>query len=637
MAQWIPEQDAMETGNCLSFAVELEFIMSFKEEEYHLNAVPEIPVFTPEYEATQPEALVRKQTDCYREDPNKFPNLEMREFFQGRGFGLLNEIASHNTPKRFPEMYLFPHTGWDIDEDCSVRELVATGYDAERMFPQYHYIGLEIKTPVLRHSQASFDHIREVMAAINEKFRVRTNLTCGMHCHVGAGTKMMRNNEGTYLVDSALKQPVFKARTFSLQDLRRISALVWAADPFLATLHPPERQRNQWSPSIRLESKLAEGRCGKPANKFSTPGPETELDKEPTKPMQRISSERFPATRPKTLPADAEERSKVLEDQPRPRKVVLDRVFPGADMLLAATSKMQIADMLSVQDSVSRMNYNFAQYGAGNSCLNSTTFDKGTIEFREAAGSMNPEAATNWAAVGCNLVHFARTAEIQTFHRVLNRLARAEEAALNGTGNQYDIISFLGDIGLPSIALWYEKRLRRAPMTHWYPMQIQFPVELPEVLVNPKTLWTREVEKRPSTKASQSSRKADAKRCRRRRLEGNMKARPATRKVAATTPKVSRQSPPPAGNETVNRNDWCNQWLNQGVGSASSAGHEAHPSPPASAVVSSPAATRPAVEQPQPTREERAEADRSESRQQDEPHVGFIKKGMKNLRLGTSK
>jgi hypothetical protein len=58
------------------------------------------------------------------------------------------------------------------------------------------------------------------------------------------------------------------------------------------------------------------------------------------------------------------------------------------------------------------LNYNFARYRPEGTCLNSTTFDKGTIEFREAAGSMNPEVAANWAAMCVNLVHFARTADL---------------------------------------------------------------------------------------------------------------------------------------------------------------------------------------------------------------------------------
>jgi hypothetical protein len=53
---------ALETGNHLSFALEFEFVMHYKVEEY-LNEVSEIPVFTSEYEVTQIEAIVQKQED----------------------------------------------------------------------------------------------------------------------------------------------------------------------------------------------------------------------------------------------------------------------------------------------------------------------------------------------------------------------------------------------------------------------------------------------------------------------------------------------------------------------------------------------------------------------------------------------
>ncbi|KAK0631930.1 hypothetical protein B0T14DRAFT_502757 [Immersiella caudata] len=135
-------------------------------------------------------------------------------------------------------------------------------------------------------------------------------------------------------------------------------------------------------------------------------------------------------------------------------------------MLLSATQKSQIAYMLG--NMIERLNYNFKEYVQEGNCSGSTSFAKGTIEFREAVGSVNPEVAVNWARVCCQLVHFAKTVDLSTYNRVINRLARAEEAALSGTGNQYDVISFLGDLDL-----------------------IQFPKETADIMPDPDNLMTR--------------------------------------------------------------------------------------------------------------------------------------------------
>ncbi|KAK0657399.1 hypothetical protein B0T16DRAFT_442098 [Cercophora newfieldiana] len=479
------EYYAQDTGNCLSFGLEFEFIMNWRRK-----------VYTPEYEAEQVDDKIQEAWD--RSSPDWFAEDYMKNFFREKGFKLLNESVQKGAPNPFPSMYLFPNAGWEISSDYSVTECALSGYDRDAMFPGYFTMSFEIKTPVLRACQASFDHVCEVLAAINGHFRVRVNPSCGMHVHVGKGSQLMRDvDQITPALNAVTGFPIFKSKTFSLSELRRISALLWAVDPFLAALHPPERQFNIYSGSIRTYSELAVGGWDTkgapyPARKrFGVPGPEKNLDAEPTRPIERISSERFPATRPTDLGADARARLNMMtfgRQLRMPEKLLHDRVCPGADILLAASSKSKIAQMMS-SCVRGRLNYNFAEYLSGReaSC-NSFTDSKGTIEFREHAGSLYPETAVYWATVCVFIVNFARTASDKIFNRVLNRLARAEEAALNGTGNLYDVISFLVDIGLTNIATWYEMRLRKMPMEHWYPMQIQFPKEV-DVLIPPEGPW----------------------------------------------------------------------------------------------------------------------------------------------------
>ncbi|KAK0631931.1 hypothetical protein B0T14DRAFT_559671 [Immersiella caudata] len=303
-------EDAKDTGNCLSFSLEFEFVLNWKVEELlrNENLKPTIPVFTPEWEATQvPGFTQRVGAKDAPEVRGDYPMHFMKEFFREKGFWLKDEVPTGNmAPKPFPQMFLFPHTGWEVSNDCTVCDNGSSGYQHPVMFPHYGWYGFEIKTPVLKHCQDSFDHIREVLSAINKSFRTRVNPTTGMHCHVGNGTQLVLDKTGRVVVLNDTQRAAFNSRTFSLRDLRRISALLWSADPFLATLHPPERQVNPYALSIRQHSGLAKDEAHKLTKKFDTPpGPERDLDKPPSRPINRMSSERFPAIRPRKPSADA--------------------------------------------------------------------------------------------------------------------------------------------------------------------------------------------------------------------------------------------------------------------------------------------------------------------------------------------
>lgn len=75
------------------------------------------------------------------------------------------------------------------------------------------------------------------MACVKENFHIHINPSCGFHVHLGVGAR----------------------ERIPTEVLRRFGALVWAAEPLLASLHPPERALSKWAPSVRLTSHLAKG------------------------------------------------------------------------------------------------------------------------------------------------------------------------------------------------------------------------------------------------------------------------------------------------------------------------------------------------------------------------------------------
>ncbi|KAK3310628.1 uncharacterized protein B0T15DRAFT_518972 [Chaetomium strumarium] len=89
---------------------------------------------------------------------------------------------------------------------------------------------------------------------------------------------------------------------------------------------------------------------------------------------------------------------------------------------------------------------------------------KSTIEFREAAGTMDPLWVGVWASVCLGIFRFARDAENGRFWAVIERLAKAEaeeeRTGVVGKG-RYDLVSLLFDWGLFAEGLYLEKKLKK--------------------------------------------------------------------------------------------------------------------------------------------------------------------------------
>ncbi|KAK8070273.1 hypothetical protein PG994_006889 [Apiospora phragmitis] len=107
---------------------------------------------------------------------------------------------------------------WTIDEDITVR---STPEERQQDVPapgqrQFGWYGLELISPANPNTPASHQEMTFVLGVLRQKYgdRMRVNNRCGLHVHVGMGPDAI---------------PVAQ--------LRRIAALLYAADPVLAS-HP---------------------------------------------------------------------------------------------------------------------------------------------------------------------------------------------------------------------------------------------------------------------------------------------------------------------------------------------------------------------------------------------------------------
>ncbi|KAK8115664.1 amidoligase enzyme-domain-containing protein [Apiospora sp. TS-2023a] len=103
---------------------------------------------------------------------------------------------------------------------------------------QSRWYGLELISPAQPNTSRAHQETAFVLGTLRQSYgnRMRVNESCGLHIHVGMGPDAI---------------PVPR--------LRRIAALLYAADPLLAVLHPPHRQNNRFCPSIRRHANVTWG------------------------------------------------------------------------------------------------------------------------------------------------------------------------------------------------------------------------------------------------------------------------------------------------------------------------------------------------------------------------------------------
>ncbi|UQC86702.1 uncharacterized protein CLUP02_12204 [Colletotrichum lupini] len=140
----------------------------------------------------------------------------------------------------------------------------------------------------------------------------------------------------------------------------------------------------------------------------------------------------------------------------------------GADMTVAQAGQLMTPAFLP-----KHINYKFKAYDFyslehlapqdGNGTRTTYPTKDHTIEFREAAGSLDVEWIATWARICCRLLEWSRDAEPTEFMCVMRLLAWAQEEE----GAQYDVVDLLIDLGLITEARFCEDRLQQGEAAWW--------------------------------------------------------------------------------------------------------------------------------------------------------------------------
>lgn len=410
-------------------------------------------------------------------------------------------LRSHNIPvnNNNSAQESGPPCEYSIGNDSSVREFG---------FKQYHFTGVEFRSPALFAEPNSFNEIKRVVSLLTTNFRLRVNETTGFHVHVGMGS-----------------------RRLPPRAVRRLSQFLWCADGVLSQLHPPERMLSQHCPSIRHGSHLAQGELDnwRLAEKelqeirqhfgLASPSNPAQDGEDPAKVSRRVTAllgnhESFPALNARTdimrlqrLPPVRTNpyqdegargryhstrnvelqrltRSQFLErgtSQPRqigmPATEPTERCTSIIDGLHTLCQPEMYGDPTRAVNLLQgynsqRFNYNLTAYDfqAGDAPM------RMTVEFREATGSLNPSWVAAWARVCSRIIEFCLDAEENAFADLLQRLLEAELAfEANGDDpHRYDVIDLLNDLGLPNEAKFVERKILLGDRNvFWFPCALE--------------------------------------------------------------------------------------------------------------------------------------------------------------------
>ncbi|KAI1426605.1 putative amidoligase enzyme-domain-containing protein [Xylaria sp. FL1777] len=197
---------------------------------------PERPTFGVEVEfviatlrtdAVDPDADVEGLPPVLRV-PNTFDgggDIYLHEYTVGKVRELLQECFGSELVVN-PKSVMDHYRDWGVGQDESVH--------AKNIRP-YIFVSVEVSSPVQFSSPKGFDAISLAISTITSKFRCLVNFSCGLHVHVGLG-----------------------AERLSLEQIRRIGSLSYAAESLLFTLHDPIRRVTQYCRPLQDYSRLAD-------------------------------------------------------------------------------------------------------------------------------------------------------------------------------------------------------------------------------------------------------------------------------------------------------------------------------------------------------------------------------------------
>ncbi|KAH0426531.1 hypothetical protein CcaCcLH18_10288 [Colletotrichum camelliae] len=166
---------------------------------------------------------------------------------------------------------------------------------------------------------------------------------------------------------------------------------------------------------------------------------------------------------------------------PRERPKRTDVMSGVRDLLAADVTSAQIGEMM--RNVIGKhINYQFDGYAVGymqtigamereetGRMFFNAKHD--TVEFREAAGTLDVEWIGAWAKICCRLLEWSRDVTPAEYMGVIRLLAWAQEE--EGAEGEYDVVDFLVDLGLVAEARLCEERLHKGDAVFWECMNFE--------------------------------------------------------------------------------------------------------------------------------------------------------------------
>ncbi|RYP67020.1 hypothetical protein DL770_008699 [Monosporascus sp. CRB-9-2] len=335
--------------------------------------------------------------------------------------------------------HLGPYMRWTVEREgtASMPEdiLGRTGVS------DYTWVDLEAKSPALWATDDAFIEIRDVVQALQQTYWICTPPSTALQFHYGCGKDYI-----------------------PFRNLRRIAALLYAADPMLAQLHPQHRRNNPYSLSNRLYSVLAHGSTESDANR-DTEAPKTELESpdcrgeygDPQQEAKVQGSTKFKSVFARGMLTGyaVNAHTFYLTDPDTPLSLGPVRVPRGytCKPLGILTAVREILHCTTAPGLSKRMEtlrerpaYDFGAY-ADSRYMRETPRrrqqPKRTIEFRQAAGTMDPDEVVAHAKIVVRLCEWASTVEVAEFWKLILDCEAGES-----TPSWFDVFDLLARLDL---------------------------------------------------------------------------------------------------------------------------------------------------------------------------------------------
>ncbi|KAI1431050.1 putative amidoligase enzyme-domain-containing protein [Xylaria sp. CBS 124048] len=340
-----------------------------------------------------------------------------------------DEVESHQEAG-----HLKPYQDWRVKRDLSVH--LETRQNDCHEIQRYYWDPVEVVSPAFWATEDTWTEIYNVVQAIRDEFWILTPRSAGLHFHLGHGKEYI-----------------------PFRKLRRMAALIMAADPILVQLHPKHRRENGFCFSNRLYSLVAHGYdTDEVADDIERP----EVEEEPEIPnaTQKGTAESVGTSvaRP-GIPFKRGELEGYVYNEEIFQEKIMDLYRPEFPKprdiptmvreILKCPNAPTIAELTKTcRWSGDRPAYAFNHYALDKYRIILLHRDpeeqhKRTVELRQFASTMVPEEIVAYGKIMVRLCEFADEATLDELWRVVLDCTVGEEH-----GEWYDVFDLLQELGL---------------------------------------------------------------------------------------------------------------------------------------------------------------------------------------------